>query len=46
MTFEHYLLQPVDGEDLAKAIAAAVAYCQANPKWRLSMQVHKIVGLK
>lgn len=46
MNFQHYLLQPVDGEDLEKSIAAAVAYCQANPKWRLSMQVHKIVGLK
>lgn len=46
MKFEHYLLQPMDGPDAAKATASAVEYCQANPKWRLSVQTHKMLGIR
>lgn len=45
LAFAHHLLQPMDGPDLAANTAAAVAYCLANPRWRLSLQSHKILGI-
>jgi 7-carboxy-7-deazaguanine synthase (Cx14CxxC type) len=44
--FEHFLLQPMDGPDLAEARAAAIAFILANPRWRLSTQTHKVVGIR
>ena len=44
--FEHFLLQPMDGPARAQNTAAALAYCQANPQWRLSMQTHKILEIR
>ena len=46
LRFEHYLLQPMDGPAAAQSTAAAVAYCQANPRWRLSVQTHKMLGIR
>lgn len=46
LNFDHYLLQPMDGPDLAENIAAGVAYCQAHPRWRLSVQTHKLLGIR
>jgi len=46
LDFRHYLLQPMDGPDQAKNIQAAIAYCQANPRWRLSLQTHKLTGIR
>lgn len=46
LRFEHYLLQPMDGPDVTQATVRAVAYCQAHPKWRLSVQTHKILGIR
>ena len=46
LRFEHYLLQPMDGPDAEQATAAAVAYCQAHPQWRLSVQTHKMLGIR
>ncbi len=46
--FQHHLIQPMDsGDDAANTanVAAATAFVQANPKWRLSLQNHKILGL-
>lgn len=43
--FANYLLQPMDGPDLAANSAAAVEYCLANPRWRLSTQTHKVLGI-
>jgi len=45
LRFSHYLLQPMDGADASSNTVAAVAYCQANPKWRLSIQTHKLLGI-
>lgn len=45
LAFTHYLLQPADGPDLAANTSAAVAYCLANPRWRLSLQSHKVLGI-
>jgi 7-carboxy-7-deazaguanine synthase len=44
--FRHFLLQPMDGPDVARHTAAAVAYCLAHPAWRLSLQTHKLLGLR
>jgi 7-carboxy-7-deazaguanine synthase (Cx14CxxC type) len=46
LRFEHYLLQPMDGPATVQNTAAAVAYCQANPQWRLSVQTHKMLGIR
>ena len=45
MAFEHYWLQPMDGASREANTRAAVAYCLANPRWRLSVQMHKVVGI-
>lgn len=45
LAFSHFFLQPMDGPRLAEYTAAAIAYCQAHPRWRLSLQTHKLIGL-
>lgn len=45
MQFDHFFLQPKDDRAQAENIAAAAAYCMKNPKWRLSLQTHKLIGL-
>jgi 7-carboxy-7-deazaguanine synthase len=44
--FEHFSLQPMDGPDLADNTRLAVEYCLAHPRWRLSLQMHKLLGLR
>jgi 7-carboxy-7-deazaguanine synthase len=46
LAFEHFLLQPMDGPMQAKNTDAARAFCQANPTWRLSVQIHKMIGIR
>ena len=46
LAFEHFFLQPMDGPDLAENTRAAVRYCQQHPRWRLSLQTHKILGIR
>ena len=45
MDFEHFFLQPMDSILKADHTRAAVAYCLANPQWRLSVQMHKVIGI-
>ena len=46
LDFAHFLLQPMDeGPKSASHLRAAIDYCQAHPKWRLSLQTHKLLGL-
>jgi 7-carboxy-7-deazaguanine synthase len=45
LAFAHFLLQPMDGPTLAENTVAAVDYCKRNPKWRLSLQTHKVLGI-
>ncbi len=45
MEFDHFFLQPMDSPALTKNTAAAVDYCKANPKWRLSVQTHKTINI-
>jgi 7-carboxy-7-deazaguanine synthase (Cx14CxxC type) len=46
LDFEEFFLQPMDGPDLAKNTRAAVAYCLEHPRWRLSVQTHKVLGIR
>lgn len=45
MQFEHFFLQPKDDSAQSDNIAATAAYCMKHPKWRLSLQTHKLIGL-
>jgi 7-carboxy-7-deazaguanine synthase len=45
LAFERFSLQPMDGPDRAAATQAAIAYCLAHPRWRLSLQTHKYLGI-
>jgi 7-carboxy-7-deazaguanine synthase (Cx14CxxC type) len=45
LAFDHFLLQPCDGPDLAANTDAAAAYCSAHPHWQLSLQTHKLMGI-
>ncbi|MBX6393686.1 MAG: 7-carboxy-7-deazaguanine synthase, partial [Burkholderiales bacterium] len=43
--FEHFFLQPLDDERRAEHTVACVEYCLRHPKWRLSLQTHKLIGI-
>lgn len=45
LDFERFLLQPMDGPDRAANTEAAIAYCLRHPRWRLSVQTHKYLGI-
>lgn len=45
LDFTHFFLQPMDGPDRLRNTQAAVAYCLAHPRWRLSVQTHKMIGI-
>ncbi len=45
MAFERFFLQPMDGSERAANTQAAIAYCLAHPRWRLSVQTHKYLGI-
>jgi len=43
--FDHFLVQPMDCDAREEAIKAAIALAMERPKWRLTLQAHKVVGL-
>src|SRR5207247_1513283 len=45
LAFERFYLQPMDGPNREAATRAAIAYCLAHPRWRLSVQTHKYLGI-
>ena len=45
LAFDHFFLQPMDGPERERNTQAAVAYCLAHPRWRLSLQTHKFLGI-
>lgn len=45
LDFAHFFLQPMDGPDRLGNTEAVVAYCLAHPRWRLSLQTHKVIGI-
>ena len=46
LDFRHFFLQPMDGPHTAANTEAAIEYCLRHPRWRLSLQTHKLVGLR
>jgi 7-carboxy-7-deazaguanine synthase len=46
LDFRHFFLQPMDGPDTARNTERAIEYCLRHPRWRLSLQTHKLVGLR
>jgi Organic radical activating enzymes len=46
LPFGEFFLQPMDGPDLEANTAGALAYCLQHPRWRLSLQTHKILGIR
>jgi 7-carboxy-7-deazaguanine synthase len=46
LDFRHFFLQPMDGPNVDANTRAAVAYCLAHPRWRLSVQTHKVLGIR
>ena len=44
--FQHFLVQPMDCANRAASYDAAIALAMERPKWRLSLQAHKVVGLR
>jgi 7-carboxy-7-deazaguanine synthase (Cx14CxxC type) len=46
LAFARFSLQPMDGPEVAANIAAAIDYCLRHPKWRLSLQTHKTLGIR
>ena len=46
LDFRHFFLQPMDGADTAANTERSIEYCLRHPRWRLSIQTHKLVGLR
>ena len=45
LDFDHWFIQPKDGPNKEADLQTALNYCLANPKWRLSLQSHKFIGI-
>jgi 7-carboxy-7-deazaguanine synthase len=45
LDFDHFFLQPMDGPAREANTRAALHYCLAHPRWRLSLQTHKLLGI-
>ena len=46
MDFRHHYIQAMDGSNLSDNMAFAVELCQKHPLWRLSVQTHKMIGIR
>jgi Organic radical activating enzymes len=46
LAFENFFLQPMDGPEVRENTRLAIEYCMAHPRWRLSLQTHKQVGIR
>ena len=46
LKFKHFFLQPMDGPDIEQNTELAARYCLEHPQWRLSLQTHKLLGIK
>lgn len=45
LEFQHFFLQPMDGPERARNTELAVMYCLDHPRWRVSLQTHKLMGI-
>lgn len=46
LSFSHLFIQPKDGTDAKNSLKAAISFCGQNPRWRLSLQTHKLIGIR
>jgi len=46
LDFDHFLLSPMDGPELALNTKRAIEYCADRPRWRLTIQAHKYLGIR
>jgi 7-carboxy-7-deazaguanine synthase (Cx14CxxC type) len=46
LDFRHFFLQPMDSAEQTANMRAAIEYCRAHPQWRLSLQTHKMIGIR
>ncbi|OGS92711.1 MAG: 7-carboxy-7-deazaguanine synthase [Gallionellales bacterium RBG_16_56_9] len=46
LTFEHFYVQPMDGPHLERNTKLAIELCKQNPRWKLSLQTHKLLQIK
>jgi 7-carboxy-7-deazaguanine synthase len=46
LDFQHFFLQPMDGPERDRNTELAIAYCLAHPRWRISLQTHKLMGIR
>jgi len=46
LQFDHFFLQPMDGPERDRNTASALQYCLEHPRWRLSLQTHKLLGIR
>jgi 7-carboxy-7-deazaguanine synthase len=46
LDFDHFFLQPMDGPEAAENTRLALQYCLRHPRWRLSLQTHKLLGIR
>lgn len=45
LDFTHFFLSPMDCAERDAATEAAIRYCLSHPRWRLSLQTHKLLGI-
>jgi 7-carboxy-7-deazaguanine synthase (Cx14CxxC type) len=46
LDFRHFSVQPMDGPERLGNTEAAIEFCLAHPRWRLSLQTHKLIGIR
>ena len=46
LNFKNFYIQPMDSLDYEKNVSQSVKYCMQNPNWKLSLQTHKILGIR
>jgi len=46
LDFKNFFIQPMDSKELESNVAKSIKFCMSNPKWRLSLQTHKILGIR
>ena len=46
LDFKNFYIQPMDSQSYEDNVSQAVKYCMRNPNWKLSLQTHKILGIR
>jgi 7-carboxy-7-deazaguanine synthase (Cx14CxxC type) len=46
LDFRHFFIQPMDGDQYERNLRKAIEFCERTPRWRLSLQTHKLIGIR